>query len=367
MPGSRSFQPVESLLQQAVADDHFPGAVVWASQRGQVAFHQAVGARTLLPAPLPTTTGTLYDLASLTKPMATMTIAMALVARQQLLLEQPVWELLPAFGEGDPARRQVTIAHLLSHTSGLPDWRPLWQAVTDTTVHPTAQVIAAICAEPLISLPGQQSCYSDLGFILLGQVLAQVGDAPLEELFERHVRGPLGLDVTHYHPGNRADRPSPHTVAATSQCPRRGRLLTGEVHDDNAHAMGGVAGHAGLFGTAAEVGRWATVLLDAWQGREGPLDRAVTRRFLSRPDMPLNGSWTLGMDTPTQPSASGRYFSPHSVGHLGFTGTSVWIDLAEERIVVLLTNRVHPDEDHVGIRAFRPALHDRLVEALRTG
>jgi len=278
-----------------------------------------------------------------------------------------VVEAVPEFACGpEPAQRvQVTLGHLLSHASGLPAWRPYHETLRH---HPNAhaEAIQRICREPLSHAPGSRSIYSDLGFILLGEALTRATGKPLDVLFRTHVATPLGLPLAAFNPGNQADRFAATPLAATLKCPWRKRVLQGQVHDDNAYAMGGVTGHAGLFGTADEVGRWGQALLSAYHGDDRWLKPDTVRAFLAgpTPSVPSSG-WVYGLDMPTPPSSAGVILGPHAVGHLGYTGTSVWIDLKRKWVVVLLTNRLHPSDRGPGeIRRFRPRLHDNVARAL---
>jgi serine-type D-Ala-D-Ala carboxypeptidase len=372
MSAAEGLSGVRRALEEGAREGVYTAACAWVSLKGETVLEAAVGRLSDRPEAPAADPGTVFDLASLTKPMATVTVLMGLVAEGRIDPTDPVAARLPEFAQGPDAaeRRRVAVADLLAHASGLPAWRPYFEPVRARAAGDPgymggeaarAQVVAAAAAEPLEAPPGTRGLYSDVGFILLGEVAARTGEAPLERLFEERVAGPLGLAATGFNPGNRPDPPYLSRVAATGVCPWRGPLA-GVVHDANAFAMGGVAGHAGLFGTAADVGRWAQALLAAWHGRPGPLPGAVVRRFLAPP--PGGGSWTLGFNTPTPPSSAGTYFGPGAVGHLGFTGTSMWIDLDREWVVVLLTNRVHTDPEGPRIKAFRPRFHDRVGRAL---
>ena len=375
MPNPRPSSPnlpdpnatVTTVLDQAIADGSFPGAVVWAANHGICRLHLSAGNRTLHPAPLATTQDTLFDLASLTKPMVIMSLLMAIGKDVGLVLERPVMDIIPEFGHGPDraARANVTIGHLLCHASGLPAWHPFFEAVGDDP-DPGQSVIQHICHTPLQHHPGQQAVYSDLGYMLLGEALIRATQTPLDQLFSGHVGIPLGLGDISFNPGNQPTRFAHLPVAATLDCPRRHTTLCGRVHDDNADIMGGVSGHAGLFGTAQAVGHWGQALLHAYLGDDSWLSPDTVRAFIGGPTPPIPQSgWVYGMDTPTPPSSAGSHFGPRAVGHLGYTGTSIWIDLEKQWVVVLLTNRLHPrDRGTDAIRRFRPMLHDSVAQVL---
>jgi CubicO group peptidase (beta-lactamase class C family) len=222
-----------------------------------------------------------------------------------------------------------------------------------------------ILQQPLAYAPGSRMLYSDLGFIVLAELLAMLYQQPFESLFCQRVVQPLGLSALAYRPLDSSTPAAPEAYAATERCPWRQRILVGEVHDENAWAMGGVAGHAGLFATAYAVWRFAQALLDTAAGHNdwlpAPLLRASWQRHAGVPD----STRALGWDTPTPGrSAAGRYFAASSIGHLGFTGCSLWIDPVRQVIVVLCTNRVHPTRQAAGLTRLRPAVHNGIMQAL---
>jgi CubicO group peptidase (beta-lactamase class C family) len=364
--------PIQRYMAQGILDRVFPGAVVWAATGDAPPRTWSVGHLSHLTGSPVVTADTLFDLASLTKPMASTTLCMALADDGTLHWDDPLGKHIPAFLEGpEPAlRQQVTLRHLLTHSSGLPAYRPFYQRLDNPVPSgdgARASIVAMICQEPMERPPGEKSVYSDLGFILLGEVLQRATNTDLAQLFADKVATPLGLEHAAFNPGNRPEQflPSP---AATLDCPRRHTLLCGQVHDDNAHSMGGVAGHAGLFATAAEVGHWAQALIAAYHGQEGWLRPATVRTFLDAAPAAPDSSWVMGFDTPTSPSSAGSGFGAGSVGHLGYTGTSVWMDMAKKWVVVLLSNRICPDDAGLEkIRRFRPGLHDSVVRHFLAG
>lgn len=374
----RKLARVDRALDKAIEAGETPGAVLLARmpREGQLLEHAAVrGAAALRPERVPMARETLFDLASLTKVVATTTATLLLVHDGSLALDDPVVKHLPAFGER--GKESVTLRHLLTHSSGLKPWRAFHELLLDRERKtgqrligtPAARdfVLDRICRSALVHEPGAAAVYGDLDFIVLGAVLETAARRPLDELCRERVFAPLGLAHTGFLRPPEGGGAPPDTVrrrfAATEACPWRGRVVWGEVHDPNACAMGGVAGHAGLFGTADDLLRFACILLDVHQGRSDALPRELLRSFLTRQRLPESSDWALGWDTPTKgASSSGQYFSDHSVGHLGFTGTSLWIDLEREAVVVLLTNRIHPIAKRSQFK-LRPLLHDLVMEA----
>lgn len=348
---------VPELLQQAVEGRVFPGAVAaWGRRNGPARL--AVAGRLTYDAAAPAVReDTLYDLASLTKVVVTTTLAAQLVERALLALDEPASARLPDFratlGNG------VTVGHLLDHSSGLPAHLPLYL----DTAGPAAYR-ASLAQVALEAAPGTRIAYSDLGFLVLGLLLEQAGGAGLEELARTSVLGPLGLRDTLYRPpaGLRA------RIAPTEDCPWRGRRLQGEVHDENAWALGGVAPHAGLFGGARDLGRFARCLLDGGELDGARLVRPETLElFARRTGRPPGSSRALGWDTPSgESSSAGSRLGPRAFGHTGFTGTSLWLDPAAGLYVVLLSNRVHPTRAAgvEAIRAVRRAVADAAVADL---
>jgi CubicO group peptidase (beta-lactamase class C family) len=352
---------------QGVSDNCFPGAVLVVGYRGQVVFEMAVGAAALVPTPRRMTADTLFDLASLTKALATTTALMLLVDRGQVRLDAPLCAYTSALG--DPRFASPTLRQILSHCAGLPPWRGYYHDVPSEwpELERRRAVYRAAHRESLLAATGTAVQYSDVGFILLGEVIETVTGLPLDVFCARAMGDVLQRPGLRFLPVA-SPLVSAVEFASTEACPWRGRILHGEVHDENAWIMGGVAGHAGLFGTARDVWRFAQGLLDGWHGRPWLVSTSTLHTFLQRQGLPNGSTWALGWDTPTPGySSAGRHFAPTAVGHLGFTGTSVWIDLVRQVIVVLLTNRVHPSRQREGIRAFRPAIHDSVMRALRTG
>jgi CubicO group peptidase (beta-lactamase class C family) len=359
------FQDVARLLRQAVEEKCFPGAVLVVGYQGELVYEEAVGEAALIPSARRMTVDTVFDLASLTKPIATTTALMLLAEAGKLRLDAPVGTYLDAFRRSD--RDSPTLRQFLSHCSGLPAWKPYYKDIGSHWSWSDRRhaVYAAVHREPLIAVPGTTVRYSDAGFILLGELIETVTGTSLDEFCRQKIFAVLPVEGLGFR---NLTRPQAIGVpfASTENCPWRGRVLDGEVHDENAWIMGGVAGHAGLFATARQVWRFAQSLLDGLQGHAWLVSTATLRTFTTRQGIPEESTWALGWDTPTPGrSSAGRYFSPAAIGHLGFTGTSLWIDPAQQVIVTLLTNRVHPSRQREGIRAFRPLIHDAVMRALR--
>jgi CubicO group peptidase (beta-lactamase class C family) len=325
------------------------------------------------------TEATIFDLASLTKPIATTTALLQLVSEDRIGLDDPVAKHLPAFAER--GKEEVTIRHLLSHSSGLKPWRAYHEMLIDkerktgerilATPEARETIIDRIVRSALVHDPAEAAVYGDLDFIVLGALVETVVADSLDSYCAERIFRPLGMEDTFFvrntRSGSPLSEPERRRIAATENCPWRDRILWGEVHDPNAWAMGGVAGHAGLFAPVRDVMRFAQTLLDVIHGRSDFLPRELLETFFTRQKIPANSDWALGWDTPTAgASSSGSHFSERSVGHLGFTGTSLWIDLEREAVVVMLTNRVHLVAKR-SIFGLRPVVHDFVMDAAFAG
>ncbi len=373
-------QALEACLQQATTDGTVPGAVVCVGYRGELVWQQAYGAAEVTPTSRPMQCDTLFDIASLTKVVATTALVLWAQHERVCGLDDTVVRCYPQT-HGTPLGT-TTVRQLLAHSGGLGSWCALYETLWPDgpglgaqTAHqpaeragrPRSQVIQAILQQPLAYTPGTQALYSDLGFILLADMVETCYQQPLTRLFDERVGQPLGLRSTGYRPldGPAHSQEAPAAYAATERCPWRQRVLVGEVHDENAWAMGGVAGHAGLFATAADLWRFAQAWLDSAAGKRDWLPPALLRASAQRQPTPPGTTRTLGWDTPAPGhSSSGDFFSAQSIGHLGFTGCSLWIDPLQQVIVVLCTNRVHPTRHNTGIRRLRPAVHNHIMRAL---
>jgi CubicO group peptidase (beta-lactamase class C family) len=371
------FRPVEDAFQEAVAQGVFPGAVVLVSKGGEIVFERAFGHRSLVPQQTPMELGTIFDLASLTKPLATTTAVMLLVREKKIHLEDRVTRFFQNFGVF--GKTHVTFRHLLAHCSGLPAWKPYYEDIVKGERGGKINFVASRAAksyvfeqihrERPVGPPGKQSLYSDLGFMLLGEVVEEISGWSLDRYCQDRIFKPVGLRSTSFvdltQLRTRRLQPVREMIAPTEDCPWRKKILCGEVHDDNAYAMGGVAGHAGLFSSARDIHLFLMRLRNCYRGEDPFLPAALVREFLTRDDTVEGSNYALGWDTPSSDnSSSGSYFSPQSVGHLGFTGTSVWWDLERDCHVVLLCNRIHPSRSSDKMKAFRPHIHDLIMKSL---
>lgn len=367
----------------AVAYGVFPGAVLFVRVRGKVVCHEAVGRVGLSPSDKPVHIDTIYDLASLTKPIATTTAIVNLLEAGQLSLDQPAHLWLKELQER--AVGEITLRQLLHHSSGLPASLPYFSEIlpayqlADWPQPPSPSQLLARRNLFLLKLghlghkgfegfqfpPGTKSLYSDLGFILLGWIVEQCAGRSLADYCREEIYDPLQADPLFFVDakgmpvGGDGDI---QDVAPTGYDKWRGRILKGEVHDENAYALGGIAGHAGLFGTALALSKVTGAWLQAVLGKNSPLPVGLVKKFVCRQDEVPDSSWGLGWDTPSSPSSSGHRLSLSSFGHLGFTGTSIWIDPFYELEVILLSNRVHPTRANNSIQEFRPFLHDLVYQ-----
>ena len=346
---SRAFR----ILEDAIAARAFPACSVAVNFRGELVVHKALGHFTFDPDSTAVTTATLFDLASLTKVLATTAMGMILYERGLLDLEAPVSAIIPEFADGDAQRREITLRMLLAHSSGLPAYEKLF-----LRAHNREDLLRAAFSTPLAAAPGARAEYSDIGFIILGVVLERLADESLDAFCQREIFGPLGMTHTTFNPTRDLRDSIPPTADDRTF---RHRVIQGEVQDENASVLGGVAGHAGLFSTAEDLAVFAHAMLNGGH----PILRSTTiELFTRRESAPAGTSRALGWDTPSAPSQSGKYFSARSFGHLGYTGTSLWIDPDRQLSITLLTNRTWPDCQNQAIKQIRPAFHDAVVEAL---
>ena len=361
--GSR-FAAAAQILNDAIAAHAFPGCAFGVLADGKVQIQDALGHFTYQEASPAVTAETAYDLASVTKVVATTALAMWLFQRGQLNLDMLLGDMLPGFvtgrALGDRARH-VKLRHLLAHYSGLPGYVEFFRTITTPS-----ELFRACLQLPLEAEPGTRSEYSDPGFILLGKALELCIGEPLSVWTEHELFQPLGMTSTGYSPIPGKRSLIPPTEEDTTF---RHRCIQGEVQDENAWLLKGNAGHAGLFSSVPDLLRFAGEILISSPGKapaanNARLFQAETVELFAERQGPEGSSRALGWDTPSQNSSSGRHFSPHSIGHLGFSGCSLWIDLDAGVAVALLTNRTWPDRQSQLIRKIRPAFHDAVREAL---
>ena len=351
------FPTARAVLQDAVATLAFPGAVFGVLLTGRPPAIEGVGRFTYTPDAPAVAQQTIFDLASVTKVMATAAMAMLLLERGQYELDAPVASYLPEFirhQPANPAKDAITVRMLLDHSSGLPVYARLYE-----TCRSKDAMLQACLRMPLESLPGTSAVYSDIGFILLGHLLEILAGEPLDLFCHREIFAPLGMEATQFCPPQALHAAIPPTAESAFRRPRR---IQGDVHDDNCWSMGGISGHAGLFANAADVLRFAECILNGG----APVFRSETVSiFAQRQLQPPGSSRALGWDTPSSPSSTGSFFSAQSIGHLGYTGTSLWIDREKQLAVVLLTNRTFPGQAGEpvpnGIQQVRPRFHNAVM------
>jgi CubicO group peptidase (beta-lactamase class C family) len=372
------FRRAFSIVDEAIAARVFPGCSLAVTFGGELVAQQAFGRFTYDPSSPEVTTASIFDLASLTK-VATTAMAMVLYERGLLDLEAPVTAIVPEFAaaitmiegefsDNDRRRREVTLRMLLTHSSGLPAYEKLFLRTRNR-----ADLLQAAFATRLTAAPGTRAEYSDLGFIILGVALERLSDESLDAFCQREIFGPLGMTHTTFNPApalkesivptadERPENDRPKNDRPENGRCFRHRVIQGEVQDENASVLGGVAGHAGLFSTAENLAIFAHAMLN---GGHPILRPSTIALFSRRESAPAGTSRALGWDTPSSPSQSGKHFSSRSFGHLGYTGTSLWIDPARQLSITLLTNRTWPDCKNQAIKQVRPAFHDALMEAL---
>jgi serine-type D-Ala-D-Ala carboxypeptidase len=366
----QAFSNAFSIIENAIAARAFPAASIAVTHAGKLVALKSFGHFVYDEVGVPLLAGfarsgdfdvnisTLFDLASVTKVVATTTMAMILYERGLLELDAPIIGTIPEFlvdscGEADPHRLEVTFRMLLAHSSGLPAYEKLF-----LTAQTREELLRAAFTTPLSADPGSRADYSDIGFIILGEALERLAQESLNAFCRREIFGPLGMTHTTFNPPAEMRSEIPPTSNDTVF---RKQIVQGFVQDENAYVLGGVAGHAGLFSTAEDLARFAQAVLLGGS----PILRAETiSLFTRRESAPAGTSRALGWDTPSAPSQSGKYFGPASYGHLGYSGTSLWIDPDRKLSITLLTNRTWPDCSNQAIKQIRPSFHDAIVEAL---
>ncbi len=358
----QSFSQVDAAVRDGMRKGIYPGAVVVIGRRDSLLYARGYGNFTWSPSsPVPTPDSTIWDIASITKIVSTTSTAMRMVDQGKLDLDAPVRRYLPRFSGG--LKNQVTVRMLLDHTSGLKSYVPFYVKARGSR----ARSIDLLYAQPLLRVPGDSAEYSDLNALFLGLILEKVGGGPLDQLASREVFRPLGLTQTMYRPRSSLKR----RIAPSGIW--RGQPVPGDVNDQNAVAMGGVAGHAGVFSTGMDLARYAQVWLRDGMGPNGQwVTPATVRRFLVRG--PRSGSRLLGWDTPEarpdEPSVFGTLISEATYGHTGFTGTELWIDPARDLFLVFLTNRAFDPrvrESLKELKVVRAAVSDATVRLVPHG
>lgn len=363
------FSAAYQVLEEAIAARAFPGCAFGVLAGGDTVALDALGRFTYDDDSPAVAHHTIYDVASLTKVLGTTAVVMRLCQRGHLDVDTPVGELLPAFILGrnpEERAREVRLRHLLAHNSGLPGYVELFRSASTP-----AALMHACLRLPLEAEPGARGEYSDPGFILLGKALEVHTRQRLAHLVRREVLRPLGLRSTAFHP-----QPAAHPFIPPTEDDStfRKRRIQGEVQDENAFVLKGVAGHAGLFSNVPDLLRFAKAILHSGTPdavaviqeeavEETVFEPEIIAQFSQRQG-PQGSSCALGWDTPSEISSAGQYFSAHSIGHLGYSGCSLWIDLDAAVAVVLLTNRTWPHRESQLIREIRPAFHDAIREAL---
>jgi CubicO group peptidase (beta-lactamase class C family) len=362
---------INKLLQKGIYEEVFPCAAAGISigigkeKRKIITFS---GNASLYPEKRKLKKNTYFDLASLTKPLATTMAILCLIKMRKIDVDEKLSSLLEIKIKDE--KRKITIKQLLGHCSGFPAHREYFRILKDIPVNERGRVVETLLLrEKLEYTPEKMAIYSDLGFMLLGRIIEKKSGYPLDQFVKEMVLQPLNLenniffnplfDSNHSH--NKKE------FAATENCPWRKKILYGEVHDDNCYAMGGVAGHSGLFGDIESVTTYAGFILDMWKGvaTHPNIESRDLVNFLVRQQKTPGSCRTLGFDTTAKSgSSSGKYFSKKTIGHLGFSGTSLWIDPEKEVVVVLLSNRVHPSRENTKIVQFRPFFHDMALERI---
>jgi beta-N-acetylhexosaminidase len=350
-------QRAYDALEQAVADRAFPGGVLAVGYNDELIVRE-FGRQTYDAKSPAVNVDTIYDAASLTKPVVTATLVAMQVEAGRIGLDLPVARYVPEWNDGPNPdwRKTVTVRNLLTHSSGLPAHKDYF-----LSLHSKREFVAAICRESLEYAPGTKTIYSDLGFILLGEILERSTGKTVDRLAHEQIFAPLDMTSTMFNPPKNIVA---RIVPTENDATYRKQLVHGVVHDENAYAMGGIAGHAGMFTTAGDLAVFCQMVLNGGvYGHHRLLTRATISQFTATQAISGNAR-TLGWMMPTPNSSSGRYFSPRSFGHLGYTGTSIWIDPDRRLFVILLTNRVYPTRENDKITAVRPAVHDAVLEAL---
>lgn len=354
----KQFSRAFAVIREAIEQRAFPAATLAVTHRGSLIALRGFGRFTYEDDAPVVQPDTIFDLASVTKVVATTAVAMLLHERGQLPLDIPLGHFLPDFVARAPrhqqaTREEVTLLMLLAHSSGLPAYEKLFEVAGSRD-----ELVRAALTTRLVAAPGARAEYSDVGFTLLGEVLARQAGLALDLFARQEIFTPLGMAHTRFNP---PPEWKPRIPPTEDDRTFRKRIIQGEVNDENASVMGGVAGHAGVFAPAIDIARFAECML---RGGAPILKPETVQLFTRRVESPADSLRALGWDTPSPPASSGTHFSAVSFGHLGFTGTSLWIDPTRQLSVTLLTNRTWPNRMSQAIRQVRPLVHDAIVEAL---
>lgn len=359
------WRKIDSLIEDEVPKS-FPGASLAVVSNGEIVHQGSYGTTSFTDEKTTVTDETLFDVASLTKVVCTTSAAIFLHSQNRLPLDTPIAHL---DGKSTAGGSQITARRLLSHTTGLPAWRPYHVGIPNDEDIPGSRrelILARARSTEPVHPVDQKVVYSDVGFLILTDLVENLLGDRLDHWCKKQLFSPLGLSNTLYFPEEEPEVTSVHSIASTEILPDIG-CLHGEVHDDNARAMGGVAGHAGLFSTALDLALYSISLIRSLNHDDGILKSESVKIFTQRQNIPGGTSRALGWDTPSPVhSSSGQFFSEYTIGHLSFTGCSLWIDLKDEIGVVFLTNRVHPSRANDSIRTFRPVLHDAIRKVLQS-
>jgi len=352
-------EKINELMNNAVSERIFPGANLIFSLNGNILYNSSFGLADL-DNKKQITQDTIFDLASLTKPIATTIAIMYLVQKKALKLDQNIRKFIPKCAGTD--LENILIQHLLCHCSGLKAWTPFYKKIYKYDKKERKNKFRQLLLkEELINPPGFKTLYSDIGFMFLEWIIEIIVEKPMDQFIQKEIYEKLGLYNLFFIDLFSNQKTKKYSFASTEKCPYRNKTLTGEVHDDNAYSIGGICGHAGLFGDIKSVHEILLYLLRVYHKKDTIklLDSEIVQLFLSQTKC-LNR--TYGFDVPEETnSSSGKLFSKNTAGHLGFTGTSFWMDLDRSIIVVLLTNRVHPSRNNNKIKVFRPLIHDAIM------
>ena len=354
---------VFSQIDQAISQGIFPGAVLLCAVNQEIIFHESFGMADLFEK-REMGKDDIFDLASLTKPFATTLALSRLMENGKVSLNQKLGSVIKEFKDTD--KTDITIDMLLRHTSGFPAYREYYKQIINSNEEPRQHLRNLLANESLENRPGENQVYSDLGFMILSWIVEDISCQRLDHFVAQQIYSPLGISELFFIDLDLKDKilkQYQQKIVATQQCPWRKKILVGEVDDDNAWAVGGVEGHAGLFGNAGSVYELCCEILNALNNKPTKvLNPDIINAFVQKKN---HHDMVAGFDTPSKKnSSSGQYFSKHSIGHLGFTGTSFWIDPKKSLIVVFLTNRVHPFRYNEGLKEFRSKIHDLIYGKL---